>query len=138
MSALDPRQILIVDDDPIIRKTLRILLRANNFDVVGEAGDGIKAMEMIKKHEPPIVLLDITMPGATGLEVLEEIKSSYSEISVVMISGEAKSDTVKSAIASGAVGYIVKPFNTANVVQHLKRALQAGAAKKLKNAAGGN
>ena len=122
LKASDRRKLLIVDDDSIIRQTLRILLRNNGFEVVGEAGDGMRAMEMIEKHKPNIVLLDITMPGTSGLEVLEEIKEKYPKIKVVMISGEASSDVVKQCIVNGAVGYIVKPFSTANVVQNLQRA----------------
>lgn len=128
------RRILIVDDDNIIRETLRILLRANEYDVVGEASDGIKAMEMMKKHKPSVVLLDISMPGASGLDVLSEIQEKYPETAVVMISGEAKSETVKSAVELGAIGYIVKPFNTANVVQNLERALKVGLANRRKKA----
>lgn len=134
LSTSDLRRVLIVDDDSIIRETLRILLRAEGFNVVGEASDGLKAMEMMKKHKPSLVLLDISMPGASGLDVLSDIRTEYPESSVVMISGEADAATVKTAIEGGAVGYIVKPFNIANVVQNLKRALQAGRMKKKKSA----
>jgi len=134
LKASDLKRVLIVDDDSIIRETLRILLRGENFDVVGEAGDGIKAMEMMKKHKPALVLLDISMPGASGLEVLDDMRAEYPNTMVVMISGEANSETVKTSIERGAVGYIVKPFNMANVVQNLKRALQLGMANRKKSA----
>ena len=134
LKASDLRRVLIVDDDSIIRETLRILLRGEGFEVVGEAGDGIKAMEMMKKHTPALVLLDISMPGASGLEVLDDMRSEYPNTMVVMISGEANSETVKTAIERGAAGYIVKPFNMANVVQNLKRALQMGIANRKKSA----
>ncbi|MDX1811375.1 MAG: response regulator [Gammaproteobacteria bacterium] len=137
MKAEDFKRVLIVDDDAIIRETLRILLRGEMFSVVGEAGDGIKAMEMMRKHKPAIVLLDISMPGASGLEVLQEIREKYPKTMVVMISGEAQADTVKAAIENGAVGYIVKPFNMANVMQNLKRALQIGIATAKKAQANG-
>lgn len=135
MPGSDLRRLLIVDDDAIIRETLRILLRGNGFDVVGEASDGIKAMQMMEKHNPGIVLLDISMPGASGLEVLEEIRQRYPKTQVIMISGEAKSDTVKQAVESGAVGYIVKPFNTANVVQNIQRVLRLANAARMKKQA---
>lgn len=134
MSAAEQRRLLIVDDDSIIRETLRILLRGAGFEVVGEASDGIKAMLMMRKHRPAIVLLDISMPGASGIEVLQEIRTEFPEAKVIMISGEAKSETVKAAIEGGAVGYIVKPFNMANVVQNIQRALQANTVKKQKSA----
>lgn len=130
METSDLRRVLIVDDDSIIRETLRILLKAEGYVVVGEANDGLKAMSMLKKTKPSLVLLDITMPGVSGLELLEDIHKTYPEIMVVMISGEANAETVKTAIEGGAVGYIVKPFNTANVMQNLNRAIQTSVARK--------
>ncbi len=123
-----------MDDDTIIRETLRILLRGNGFEVVGEAGNGIKAMEMVRKHKPAIVLLDISMPGTSGLEVLQEIRENFPQTNVIMISGEASQETVKTAIEKGAIGYIVKPFKIANVVENLQRAIKVGLARQKKAA----
>lgn len=134
MKASEIRRILIVDDDTIIRETLRILLRGNGFEVVGEAGNGIKAMEMVRKHKPAIVLLDISMPGTSGLEVLQEIRENFPQTNVIMISGEASQETVKTAIEKGAIGYIVKPFKIANVVENLQRAIKVGLARQKKAA----
>jgi len=125
--------ILIVDDDSMIRQTLRILLRDAGFEVLGEASDGIKAMELLKKHKPGIVLLDINMPGSSGLDVLNDMHTEYPDIEVVMISGSASAEDVKTAVERGAAGYIVKPFNVKNVVQNIKRALQLQQRKKEKN-----
>jgi len=122
--------ILIVDDDSMIRQALRILLRDAEFEVVGEAHDGMKAMEMIRKLDPGIVLLDINMPGSSGLDVLNDIHAEYPETEVVMISGSASAEDVKTAVERGAAGYIVKPFNVKNVIQNIKRALQVQQRKK--------
>ncbi len=125
--------ILIVDDDSMIRQALRILLRDSGFEVVGEAHDGIKAMEMLKKHKPGIVLLDINMPGSSGFDVLNDIHAENPETEVVMISGSASAEDVKTAMERGAAGYIVKPFNVKNVIQNIKRALQLQQRRKQEN-----
>jgi len=124
------KRILIVDDDAIIRQTLRLLLRESGFEVVGEAHDGLRAMSLINKHKPGIVMLDINMPGASGLDVLTDIHSGYPNIEVIMISGSAQAEDVKTAVERGAAGYIVKPFNVKNVVQNVTRAIQLAVKKK--------
>ena len=129
------KRVLIVDDDQDIRLALRALLRDAGYEVVGEAGDGIKAMELMAKHKPAITLLDITMPGVSGLDVLKDIKENYILTKVVMISGEATSDYVTEALKRGATGFIVKPFNFNNVMKNIERALAEAtvAVKKLKS-----
>lgn len=119
------KRILIVDDDADIRQMLKLLLRAEDFEVVGEASSGMELNKKILKTKPGIILLDISMPGTSGLDVLEEILKEFSDIKVVMISGSSSSEDVQTAIKRGASGYIVKPFNTNNVVQNVQRAIQA-------------
>ena len=124
------KKILIVDDETIIRQTLRVILRSENYEVVGEAHDGIKAMELIKKHQPGIVLLDINMPGSSGLDVLIDIHKEFPDTEVIMISASANAEDVQTAVQRGAAGYIVKPFNVKNVVQNINRAIQAAVKRK--------
>lgn len=118
------KRILIVDDDSDIRQMLKLLLRNEGYDIVGEASSGMELNKKIQKTQPGIILLDISMPGSSGLDVLEEIIQEFSDIKVVMISGSSSSADVQTAIKRGAVGYIVKPFNTNNVVQNVQRAIQ--------------
>jgi len=117
------KRVLIVDDDQDIRLALRALLRDAGYEVVGEAPDGMKAMELMEKHKPSIVLLDISMPGTSGLDVMVEIRESYPLSKIVMISGDATSDHVTTALERGASGFIVKPFNFNNVIKNIERAL---------------
>ena len=124
------KKILIVDDEAIIRQTLRVILRNENYEVMGEAHDGIQAMELVKKLQPGIVLLDINMPGSSGLDVLTEIHKEFPNIEVIMISGSATAEDVKTAMERGAAGYIVKRFNVKYVVQNINRAIQAAVRKK--------
>lgn len=111
--------VLIVDDNDIMRTVLRSILRTHEYDVVGEARNGIAAVEMASRLKPEIICLDVMMPEKNGLEALCEIKAARPHVSVVMITGNADPDTVQEAIMNGAVGFIVKPFNAAKVLDTL-------------------
>ena len=129
MAGRSLKRIFIVDDDPDIRKMLSLILRSAEYEVVGQASDGIDILKKLLIATPSVVLLDINMPGTSGLDVLEEILKTYSHIKVVMISGSSSSDDVKTAITRGASGYIVKPFNTGQVVQNIERAIASAKAE---------
>jgi two-component system chemotaxis response regulator CheY len=114
--------ILIVDDDVLIREMLRLILTEGGFTVCGEAGNGATTRRLLKENPPAVVLLDIVLPGEdSGLDLLRFIKKEYPEIHVIMVSGEPSSERVQTAISSGARGFIVKPFNAQNVMTAFKR-----------------
>ena len=115
-------KIIIVDVNDLIRTLLRGILRAEDCEIIGEARNGTLALELIEKSKPDIVLLDVLMPEMDGLETLQNIKQQYPEIIVVMITGSPSKDNVKESIQGGASGFIVKPFNSAKVIETLKRA----------------
>ena len=117
--------VLVVDDNDTTRAMLRGILRQEGAEVVGEAKDGLTAMEACKKFKPKLVCLDVLMPNSNGVEVLKEIKRELPETLVLMVTGSVDRETVQSAIQSGACGYVVKPFNAARV---LDAVLQAKAA----------
>lgn len=115
-------KILIVDDNDLIRTLLRGILRAEECEILGEARNGALALEFIEKTRPDVVFLDVLMPEMDGLETLQNIKQSYPDIIVVMITGSPSKDNVQESIQGGASGFIVKPFNSAKVIETLKRA----------------
>lgn len=114
------KKVLIVDDAAFIRKTLRLMLEKNNFEVVGEAENGKAAMIKIQSLAPDIVTLDITMPGMDGVECLNQISKLDKKPNVVMITALGRQDKVIEAFNSGAKGFIVKPFKEDNVVSTLR------------------
>lgn len=126
MPSISPK-ILIVDDNDLMRTLLRGILRSENCQVVGEAKNGVAALELVEKTSPHIVFLDVMMPEMDGLEVLQIIKRKYPRIGVIMITGSPSKDNVEESIQSGASGFIVKPFNTAKVLDTLRKTLQAAA-----------
>lgn len=115
-------RVLIADDNAVLRAVLRSMLRNEGYDVVGEAGDGTAAVQLVAKLKPDIVCLDIVMPGIDGLQVLQEIKEALPETVVLMVSGNADRESIETAVARGAFGYIIKPFNAARVVEIMKKA----------------
>ena len=115
-------KILIVDDNDLIRTLLRGILRAEDCEIIGEARNGTLALDFIEKSKPDMVFLDVMMPEMDGLEALQSIKRLYPEIIVVMITGSPSKDNVQESIQSGASGFIIKPFNSAKVVETLHRA----------------
>ncbi len=121
-------KVMIVDDNDIMRTLLRSILRAESYEVVGEARNGLAAVEMALNLKPQLVCMDVVMPEMDGLEALRAIKSANPEVKVVMITGNASNDNVQEAVRNGASGFIVKPFNAAKVLDTLDRVL-AGAGK---------
>jgi two-component system chemotaxis response regulator CheY len=111
--------VIIVDDNDIMRTMLRSILRSHSYDVIGEARNGVVAVDLAARLKPDIVCLDVVMPEKNGLEALGEIKAARPETSIVMITGNADPDTVQEAIINGAAGFIVKPFNAARVLDTL-------------------
>ena len=117
---------LIVDDAAIMRRMLRDLLLSVGFLIVGEAGDGERAMELVREHRPHLVTLDITMPKKDGLTVLKEIKAFDPSIKVVMVSAMGQRENVIEAIKNGAENFIVKPFNADKIYRVIKGLRFAG------------
>ncbi len=108
--ALMGKKILIVDDAMFMRKMIRKILGEEGYTDVEEATDGEKALELFDPFDPDLVLLDITMPGMSGLEVLEKLLARRPQTKVVMCSAVGQESTVQQALTLGALDFIVKPF----------------------------
>ncbi|WKY47894.1 response regulator [Eubacteriaceae bacterium ES3] len=115
--------ILIVDDSTMSRNKLKKILISGDHLVVGEAADGIEAIEKFKELRPDIVTLDITMPNMNGIECLKEILALDEDANVVMISALGKGDTILEALNAGALNYISKPFEASAVLDIFKEAM---------------
>jgi DNA-binding NarL/FixJ family response regulator len=100
--------VLIVDDHPSFRASARMLLEAEGFDVVGEAGDGRSGLDAARRLRPDVVLLDIQLPDMNGFEVATGISANGSPPDVVLISSRAKEDLTDQVEASPARGFIPK------------------------------
>ena len=122
VSILMPRQkILIVDDHEVVRLGLKSLLdRHLQFEVVGEAGTAKEALDQTSKLHPDIVLMDIRLPGASGIEACEEITRDYPEARVVILTSYAEDEMLFSAIRAGASGYVLKQIGGDDLIRALE------------------
>ncbi len=114
------KNILIVDDTFFMRSSIKKILEEEGYNIVGEAENGLEAIEKFQQLKPDLVLMDITMPVMTGLEALENIKKIDSNARVVMVSAMGQEATVKQAIIKGAETFIVKPFKPETLLGILK------------------
>lgn len=114
-----PKQrILIVDDHEVVRLGLKALLEQHpHFEVVAEAGNAKEAMEQVERWLPDVVLMDIRLPGASGIEVCEKITNNYPEIKVIILTSYAEDEMLFSAIRSGASGYILKQISSEDLIK---------------------
>lgn len=117
------KKILIVDDATFMRIKLRDILEKNGYEVVGEAENGIQAVDKFKELKPDVVTLDITMPEMDGIEALKQIKEIDADSKVLMCSAMGQQSMVMDAIRAGALDFIVKPFDTERVVKALDKVI---------------
>ena len=116
-------RVLIVDDAAFMRMMIKDILEKNGFEVIGEASNGIKAVELYKKDKPDIVTMDITMPDMDGIEAVKEIKEFDPSAKVIMCSAMGQQTMVMDAIRAGARDFIVKPFQADRVLEAIKKAI---------------
>jgi NarL family two-component system response regulator LiaR len=102
-------RVLLVDDHAVVRQGLKMFLELDTgIEVVGEARDGVEAVEMAGKLQPAVVVMDLLMPKMTGIEATREIRRLYPEIEVLALTSVLDDNSVVEAIKSGATGYLLK------------------------------
>jgi two-component system, chemotaxis family, chemotaxis protein CheY len=116
-------KILIVDDAAFMRMMIKDILSKNGYDVVGEAADGMQAVEKYKELQPDLVTMDITMPEMDGISALKEIKKLNPNAKIIMCSAMGQQAMVIDAIQAGAKDFIVKPFQADRVLEAISKTL---------------
>lgn len=116
--------ILIADDDRTTRHVLRLLLREHGHQVVAEAHDGEKAVELCGVHKPDIAFLDIDMPKMDGHSAAERIKQAAPGVGMIMVTNLPTLDNVQKALQIGISGFVVKPFNAVKVVEAIAHCMK--------------
>ena len=115
------KRVLVVDDAAFMRLSLKTTLEKNGYEVVGEAENGVKAIEMYKMFNPEIVTMDITMPDMDGVEALAEIIKFDPRANVIMLSAMGQEGKIRDAVLNGAKGFIVKPFKEEYLIKSLSK-----------------
>jgi two-component system CitB family response regulator len=117
----NPVRTLIVDDDFMVAKVHRAYTeRMPGFEVIGVAHSGTEALEVAERLRPDLVILDIYLPDVSGLEVLQRLRQRQSTVDVIMVTAARDVESLRAAMAGGALRYIVKPFNFARYSETLQ------------------
>jgi DNA-binding NarL/FixJ family response regulator len=115
------QRIILVDDHEVVRLGLRALLeRHPQFEVVAEAGTARDAIEQVEQYSPDVVVMDIRLPGGSGIEACEEISEKYPETKVIMLTSYAEDEMLFSAIRAGASGYVLKQIEGEGLVRAIE------------------
>ena len=119
-------KLLVADDEPNIVISLEYLMKREGYNVL-VATDGIQALEMIQRERPALVLLDVMMPGKTGFEVCQEVKSdpALGGVRILMLTAKGRENDVSKGLALGADGYMTKPFSTRELVEKVRKLIGA-------------
>lgn len=120
---LQPIRVLLVDDHSLFRSGIRSLLqRHTDFVVVGEAADGVEGIKRAKQLKPDVVLLDLHMPGMSGVETLQLMHEDCPETAIIMLTVSEESDDLAMALRVGAQGYLIKNIETDYLLRSIRRA----------------
>lgn len=118
----EAKRIVIVDDHPLFRKGLAELIHSerNHFAVCGEAGNAAEAMEVIRELNPELAIVDLSLPGANGIELIKNIRAEFSKLPILVLSMHDESLYAVRALRAGADGYVMKHEAMANVIQAIR------------------
>jgi len=117
-----PRTVVIAEDETLIRMDLAEMLAEEGYDVVGQAGDGARAIELAEEHRPDLVILDVKMPVLDGIAAAEAIAGKRIA-PVVILTAFSQRDLVERARDAGAMSYLVKPFTQSELVPAIEMAM---------------
>jgi len=121
-------RVLLVDDHPVVRRGLTDLLSSvEDVQVVGAVEDGSEAVEAVREHRPDVVLMDLSMPRMHGTQATREVLAFAPETRVVVLTSFAEAESVTAALASGAVGYLLKDSEPDVLVRGIREAAAGGA-----------
>ena len=117
-----PPRVLLVDDDPVFRELLAFVLRTDiGAEIVGQAGDGVKGIELARELQPDVVVMDLRMPTMDGFEATKRIVTERRQTRVVVVSSSTESEDVRRALEAGAAGYIPKERAVAGLSDEVSR-----------------
>ncbi len=117
-------KVLIVDDAIFMRNMIKDIFSGDEFEVVGEAANGVEAIDKYKELKPDVVTMDIVMPLKSGIEAVREIVAEDKAAKIVMCSALGQDSLIMEAIEAGAKDFIVKPFKAEKVLEIVKRIIE--------------
>jgi DNA-binding response OmpR family regulator len=124
MTAASSRLVLVVDDDEMIRRLVRTVLEADDFEVV-EAKDGEEALVVVDAKRPAVVVLDVMMPGLNGVEVCQQL--DHGNVKVIILTARDDADLAEQCMQAGADAFLTKPFSSIQLLDLVEDLLAASA-----------
>ena len=121
----DGKKVLIVDDSGYMRQVIRKHLENKGFEIVGEAQDGLEAIQMYSELKPDITTMDISMKKVGGIEATKKIKALDDKAKIVIVSALGEARFIKEAIQAGAHDFIIKPFTEERLISSITNALKS-------------
>ena len=122
-----PFRILVVDDHDVVRQGVRLILRRqSDWQICGEAENGVEALEMEKELQPDLVILDVSMPGKDGLEVANELHKRHSSAKVLVLTMHDSKELAVAVRSAGARGYVVKSHAARDLVKAIEAIIAGG------------
>ncbi|MCD4689078.1 MAG: response regulator transcription factor [Desulfuromonadaceae bacterium] len=116
-----PFKVFLADDHPLLRTGLRMSLSQHaDIDFIGEANDGFKAVEMIKKNPPDVALIDVDMPGLSGIGAIRLLRKHYPDMKLLIFSSYSDRHYIEEAMQAGANGYILKSIDISELVDVIR------------------
>jgi DNA-binding NarL/FixJ family response regulator len=124
---LSPYSIVLVDDHLLFRKGIeKIIAEIDGLEVVGEASDGLELLKLLEEIRPDLIILDISMPNLRGLEATREIKKTYRDIKILILSMHKKKEFVQQALKAGAEGFLLKQDADCELLKAIKVIREGG------------
>jgi two-component system response regulator EvgA len=117
------RKIILVDDHPVVRLAVRVLLEADGYEVVGETDNGIDALKLVRNLMPEIVILDIGIPKLDGLQVISHLRAMQSQIKILVLTSQKGSAITSRCMQAGAAGFISKDEGLSDLSSAVKSVL---------------
>ncbi len=126
-------KILLVDDEPLLLESLEIILSlSGDYEVIGKAGNGVEALELLSKDVPDLMLVDLNMPGMGGIELIPKVHAEYPQIKIIVLTTFYDEKSIAHAIAGGACGYLLKDSGKDAILDAISQALRGQSVLDLK------
>ena len=117
------RRVVIAEDEAIIRLDLKEILQDEGYDVVGETGRGDEAVDLVRRHQPDLVILDVKMPGSDGLAAARAIHQLELKVAVLILTAFSQRNLIDEARDAGVAAYLVKPFQRIELIPAIDQAI---------------
>ena len=125
MKADSRRRILLVDDHPLVREGVATMIRStHDLEVTGEAGSAAEALQVLASHVPDLVMVDLAMPGVSGLDLIKEVRNRYPELRILVLSMHEEGVYAERVLRAGAHGYIMKQAPGLKIIEAVRSVLR--------------